>query len=149
MALFSQFLSFFLKLQPLKYPGFAFSWLELISNRYFMPVILNCNKMEINLEFHYLISALMKFFKEITNEQSICKQSYKDLYKGTLRVLLVLLHDFPEFLCEFSFSFCDYIPEKFTQVRNIVLAALPKNLKPPNPYSVNQMDKIDDFKVLP
>jgi len=57
---------------------------------------------------------MVRFFKEITNEQAINKQSYKDLYKGTLRILLVLLHDFPEFLCEFSFSFCDYIPEKFT-----------------------------------
>ena len=26
------------------------------------------------------------------------------LYKGTLRVLLVLLHDFPEFLCEHHFQ---------------------------------------------
>ncbi|XP_058103450.1 general negative regulator of transcription subunit 1-like [Magnolia sinica] len=32
------------------------------------------------------------------------------LYKGTLRVLLVLLHDFPEFLCDYHFSFCDVIP---------------------------------------
>ena len=32
------------------------------------------------------------------------------LYKGALRVLLVLLHDFPEFLCDFHFSFCDAIP---------------------------------------
>ncbi|KAI3902831.1 hypothetical protein MKW92_048223 [Papaver armeniacum] len=27
------------------------------------------------------------------------------LYKGTLRVLLVLLHHFPEFLCNYHFSF--------------------------------------------
>ncbi|KAL8551751.1 hypothetical protein ACS0TY_000717 [Phlomoides rotata] len=30
------------------------------------------------------------------------------LYKGTLRVLLVLLHDFPEFLCDYHFSFSVY-----------------------------------------
>jgi CCR4-NOT transcription complex subunit 1 len=28
------------KLQPLNYPGFSFAWLELVSNRYFMPIIL-------------------------------------------------------------------------------------------------------------
>ncbi|KAL8489890.1 hypothetical protein ACS0TY_025686 [Phlomoides rotata] len=31
------------------------------------------------------------------------------LYKGTLRVLLVLLHDFPEFLCDYHFSFSGFI----------------------------------------
>jgi CCR4-NOT transcription complex subunit 1 len=39
------------------------------------------------------------------------------LYKGTLRVLLVLLHDFPEFLCEFHFHLCDVIPPSCIQVR--------------------------------
>ena len=28
------------KLQPLEYPGFSFAWLELVSNKYFMPTIL-------------------------------------------------------------------------------------------------------------
>ena len=37
---FSVFMKLFLKLQPLKYPGFAFAWLELISNRHFMPTVL-------------------------------------------------------------------------------------------------------------
>lgn len=38
------------------------------------------------------------------------------LYKGTLRVLLLLLHDFPEFLCEFHFHLCDVIPPSCIQV---------------------------------
>ena len=39
--LFSVFIKFFNKLQPLNCPGFAFAWLELISNRYFMPTVLS------------------------------------------------------------------------------------------------------------
>jgi CCR4-NOT transcription complex subunit 1 len=38
------------------------------------------------------------------------------LYKGTLRVLLVLLHDFPEFLCDYHYGFCDVIPPNCIQV---------------------------------
>ena len=38
--LFSVFLDLFGRLSPLKFPGFSFSWLELISNNIFMPVIL-------------------------------------------------------------------------------------------------------------
>ncbi|KAL7265720.1 hypothetical protein ACSBR1_003496 [Camellia fascicularis] len=45
------------------------------------------------------------------------------LYKGTLRVLLVLLHDFPEFLCDYHFSFCDVIPSSCIQMRNVILSA--------------------------
>lgn len=42
-------------------------------------------------------------------------------YKGTLRVLLVLLHDFPEFLCDYHYSFCDVIPPNCIQVRPSVM----------------------------
>ena len=40
----------------------------------------------------------------------------KSFYKGTLRVLLVLLHDLPDFLLEFAHALCEEIPEKFIQV---------------------------------
>ena len=41
------------------------------------------------------------------------------LYRGCLRVLLVLLHDFPEFLCDYHYNFCDVIPPNCIQVRGI------------------------------
>ena len=37
--------------------------------------------------------------------------------QGTLRVLLVLLHDFPEFLCQYHFPLCDCIPPPCIQAR--------------------------------
>jgi CCR4-Not complex component, Not1 len=37
--------------------------------------------------------------------------------QGTLRVLLVLLHDFPELLCEYHFALCDCVPPSCIQVR--------------------------------
>jgi len=39
------------------------------------------------------------------------------LYKGALRTLLVLLHDFPEFLGEHHGSLCDAIPATAIQAR--------------------------------
>jgi CCR4-NOT transcription complex subunit 1 len=38
--LFLVFCKIFHRIQPLKYPGFAFCWLELISNNIFMPTLL-------------------------------------------------------------------------------------------------------------
>jgi len=69
-----------------------------------------------------------------------------------LRVLLILLNDFPDFLSEFSFVFCDEVPERFTQVRNIILSAFPKNTRPPDPYTINfenYESNMEDFKELP
>lgn len=59
------------------------------------------------------------------------------LYKGTLRVLLVLLHDFPEFLCDYHFTFCDVIPPSCIQMRNIILSAFPHNMRLPDPSTPN------------
>jgi CCR4-NOT transcription complex subunit 1 len=59
------------------------------------------------------------------------------LYKGTLRVLLVLLHDFPEFLCDHHFSFCDVIPPSCIQMRNLILSAFPRNMRLPDPFTPN------------
>lgn len=59
------------------------------------------------------------------------------LYKGTLRVLLVLLHDFPEFLCDHHFSFCNVIPASCIQMRNLILSAFPRNMRLPDPFTPN------------
>lgn len=57
--------------------------------------------------------------------------------QGSLRVLLVLLHDFPEFLCDYHFSFCDVIPPNCIQMRNLILSAFPRNMRLPDPFTPN------------
>ena len=52
-------------------------------------------------------------------------------------MLLVLLHDFPEFLCEYHFSFCDVIPPNCIQMRNLILSAFPRNMRLPDPFTPN------------
>jgi CCR4-NOT transcription complex subunit 1 len=59
------------------------------------------------------------------------------LYKGSLRILLVLLHDFPEFLCEYHFALCDAIPASCIQLRNLILSAFPRNMRLPDPFTPN------------
>lgn len=61
----------------------------------------------------------------------------KKMYEGTLRVILVLLHDFPAFLSGYYMSFCNVIPETCVQLRNIVLSATPKGMSPPDPFTPN------------
>ncbi|KAH8516641.1 hypothetical protein H0E87_004840 [Populus deltoides] len=72
------------------------------------------------------------------------------LYKGTLRVLLVLLHDFPEFLCDYHFTFCDVIPPSCIQMRNIILSAFPLNMRLPDPSTPNlKIDLLPEIREPP
>lgn len=72
------------------------------------------------------------------------------LYKGTLRVLLVLLHDFPEFLCDYHFTFCDVIPPSCIQMRNIILSAFPRSMRLPDPSTPNlKIDLLQEITQSP
>jgi len=58
----------------------------------------------------------------------------RELYRGALRLLLVLIHDFSDFLSEHYFTLCDIIPPRCIQMRNIILCAFPPNIMLPDPY---------------
>ncbi|MEQ2171039.1 hypothetical protein GOODEAATRI_006568, partial [Goodea atripinnis] len=70
--------------------------------------------------------------------------------KGTLRVLLVLLHDFPEFLCDYHYGFCDVIPPNCIQLRNLILSAFPRNMRLPDPFTPNlKVDMLSEINIAP
>ena len=48
------------------------------------------------------------------------------IYEGVLRILLLLYSDYPDFLTTYYQAFCDVIPTNCIQIRNIILAAVPK-----------------------
>ncbi len=60
-----------------------------------------------------------KFLSPFLRNAELAKPVHR-LYRGSLRVLLVLLHDFPEFLCDYHYGFCDVIPPNCIQVCNFL-----------------------------
>jgi CCR4-NOT transcription complex subunit 1 len=56
------------------------------------------------------------------------------LTKGLLRTLLVLLHDFPEYLSENHFTLSNLIPPGCVQLKNLVLSAFPRQKRLPDPF---------------
>ena len=74
-------------------PGWTFSWLELVSHRMFMPKILS--KQRGWASFQRLIVDLFKVMAPFLRKPELNDQ-LRHLYRGTLHVMLVLLHDFPE-----------------------------------------------------
>ena len=99
--------------------------------------------------FRDMLMALLQFvdpfWRSPQSPPSVCL-----LFQGTLRILLVLLHDFPSFLCEYHFSFCENIPISSFQMRNLVLSAFPKNTQLPDPFQPNlNVQSIDEMDREP
>ncbi|KZT44176.1 Not1-domain-containing protein [Sistotremastrum suecicum HHB10207 ss-3] len=139
----------FSSLQPIYFPGFAFSWMCLISHRLFMPKLLSSESREGWSAFHTLLVSLFKFLGFFLNALDL-KDAARDLYRGAVRILLVLLHDFPEFLAEYYFSICEAIPPKCIQLRNVVLSAFPMHVVLPDPYLRNlQLESLSDIGPIP
>ena len=115
-----------------------------------MPLILanTQNKNEYWLNFCILILDLFRFFKETIDTEYYKTDYMKSYFKATLRILLIILHDFPEFLIEMSFTLCENLPDKFHQVRNLILSAFPKNMQPPDPFRVVHTNQVNLMVLL-
>ncbi|RUP49651.1 CCR4-Not complex component, Not1-domain-containing protein [Jimgerdemannia flammicorona] len=165
-------------LQPLYFPGFTFAWLQLISHRLFMPKLLLADHQKViscdNFLFLWalvvpltdpliyiydipqgwpvfqrLLICLFTFLVPFLRNVEL-RETTRMLYRGTLRVLLVLLHDFPEFLCDYHFSFCDVIPASCIQLRNLILSAFPRNMRLPDPFTPNlKVDLLPEINQSP
>ncbi|XVE76912.1 hypothetical protein DITRI_Ditri13aG0018400 [Diplodiscus trichospermus] len=143
------FANAFHALQPLKVPSFSFAWLELVSHRSFMPRLLIGNAQKGWPYIQRLLVDLLQFLEPFLRNAEL-GGPVQFLYKGTLRVLLVLLHDFPEFLCDYHFTFCDVIPPSCIQMRNIILSAFPRNMRLPDPSTPNlKIDLLPEIREPP
>lgn len=91
----------------------------------------------------------MKFLSPFLKDADL-QNATKDLYRGALRLLLVLLHDFPDFLSEYYFSLCDVIPHRCIQLRNIILSAFPPAIILPDPNLRDQkFESISEMGPIP
>lgn len=79
---------------------------------------------------------MFKFLSPFIRTASLQSTS-RSLFRGAQRFLLVLLHDFPEFLSEYYFTICDAIPPRCIQLRNVILSAFPPKITLPDPHVVD------------
>lgn len=160
-------------LKPSKVPSFAYAWLDFISHRTFMDKCLNgptsgpaTGSPKGWSLYAQLLIELIKFLApflrsvelsgpvdllyKVNHNCQINDVLMPTLKQGTLKVLLVLLHDFPEFLCEFCYEICDSIPCNAIQMRNLVLSAFPRNMRLPDPFTPNlKIDSLPEITLTP
>ncbi len=109
----------------MKLPKFCFAWFEAISSTGFLGLFLASSQSgEVLLE---ALRALFSFMKPVSEAYAFAEPSYV-LYKGTLKLMAVILHDCPAFLVQNHIQLCLAIPKEFVQLRNIILAAVPDSL---------------------
>jgi CCR4-NOT transcription complex subunit 1 len=146
----------FLILQPQNFPVFSFSWLALISHRIFIPAMLENTAENTDSKgkrwdvYAQLMEVLLTFTGRIIKPtgETIMAQNF---YRGVLRVLLVIHHDYPEFLAENHFRFCNSIPMHCTQLRNLIVSAYPSNiLEMPDPFTTGlKVERQEEYRQAP
>ncbi|KAF2791533.1 Not1-domain-containing protein [Melanomma pulvis-pyrius CBS 109.77] len=141
----------FLILEPQNFPRFTFSWLTLISHRIFIPAMLEDNQKDQRWDVYAkLMGILLTYTGQLIKPtgETIMAQNF---YRGVLRVLLVIHHDYPEFLAENHFRFCNSIPMHCTQLRNLIVSAYPSNiLEMPDPFTTGlKVDRGEDSQQEP
>mmetsp|Transcript_36486 Transcript_36486/g.88051 ORF Transcript_36486/g.88051 Transcript_36486/m.88051 type:complete len:2380 (-) Transcript_36486:135-7274(-) len=149
LGILSVFAATFHVSQPLVVPGFAFAWFDLVSHRHFLPNLLLAEGQKgWDMAHQLLIDYLL--FLEPHMKTGEMTPAAKKLYEGTLRVFVVILHDFPSFLAGYHLSLCNVIPDKCVQLRNLVLAATPKGMNPPDPFTPNlKIDLLPEITQSP
>lgn len=154
-----------LMLQPRYLPGFTYSWLMLISHRMFMPALLKLPDDEVSKRsiettlsdvnqgwepYANLVEAMFSYISDMLRPPMAVSPA-KDLYRGALRILLVLHHDFPEFLTENHYRLCNAVPSHCTQLRNLVLSAFPSSFaEVPDPFTAGlKVDRLEEIRRAP
>lgn len=51
---------------------------------------------------------------------------YQSFYYAVLKLIIVIVHDFPDFLSEFSLQLALVTGPKFIQLNNMIISAYPK-----------------------
>ncbi|EIW72732.1 hypothetical protein TREMEDRAFT_72862 [Tremella mesenterica DSM 1558] len=121
--------------QPVYAPRFAFGWFSIVTHRLFMPKMLQGPRDDGWSEYHRCLMWMLRFLSPMLKTGDMTASS-RFLIRATLRLMLVLLHDFPDFLSEFYHTLSTAIPTTSVQMRNVVLSAFPSSEAPlPSHYA--------------
>ncbi|GAA6057943.1 hypothetical protein JCM3770_004447 [Rhodotorula araucariae] len=139
-------------LQPAWFPGFTFSWVTLISSRFFMPKLLMMDEpREGYAAFLRQLVSLMRFLAPHLKRGQL-SEAIRLLYVGTERVLLVLLHSFPDFLAQAAPALVDTLPPQAVHLKNLINSAFPiqTTVVLPDPLEPGlQLEKLPEAQQSP
>ncbi|KAF5018473.1 hypothetical protein F66182_9546 [Fusarium sp. NRRL 66182] len=130
---------------PVYIPGFTYGWLSLVQHRAFMPAIL---QLPDGAGWGPFVDLVCQLLDTLGDQLKVFEVSNiaKDIYRATFKLLVILQHDFPEFVAANHVRLCASIPPHCTQLINAVLAANPQNSR----FSeLGAKDRADESRVHP
>ena len=141
------FATIFQQLQPKYFPGFIFGWLSLVSHRDFLPVLMRIPEDAGWKAYAPIMGELMSYLGELL-KSPITTDISDVIYHGTLKLLLVLQHDYPEFLAAHHAQLLSNIPSHCTYLYNMILTANPaKFSKLPDPFQPGlKVDRLPEIR---
>ncbi|KAL5315548.1 hypothetical protein ACEPPN_016416 [Leptodophora sp. 'Broadleaf-Isolate-01'] len=145
------FARIFLKIPPTHFPGFMTSWMSLISHRKFMPVVLGFPKQAGWGLFADIMEKLLFYLGELLKPVVHLDSTTSQLYRAVVKLVIILHHDFPEFLSANHSKLCVHVPSYSTQLNNLILSATPpQNSELPNPMQPGlKIDRVGEIRQSP
>ncbi|CAK7216435.1 CCR4-NOT core subunit cdc39 [Sporothrix bragantina] len=137
-------------LGPAMFPFFVYAWAELIKHRIFMPSLLRAAGDDGWAAFTKILKQLLTF----TGEQLKISESTtmaRELLRASLKLLLVIYHDFPDYLAANHVELVQCLPPYLVQPISIVLFATPTSMpKPPDPSLPGlRLDQMEEASIVP
>lgn len=120
-------------------PGFIYGWESLLLHRAFLPDIM---KMEDGAgwpAYTALVKQLLEFVGEALKPVELSDTASK-LYEATAKLLIVLEHDFPQYVAAQSATLLASIPPHCSQLINTVLLASSRKMPDPITADLNAAD---------
>ncbi|KAI8303201.1 CCR4-NOT transcription complex subunit [Colletotrichum sp. SAR11_240] len=146
--IFLKFGSRLADLGPRYLPGFVFGWLSLLQHRVFLPGIMKDRNGWI------VFTRLLQLLLEHVGEQVKAVEPSnvaREIYRATLKLLVILQHDYAEYLAAHSHQLAATVPPHCKQLLNAILTANPAaHLKMPDPlFPGLQVDRMDEVRESP
>ena len=136
-------------LEPSKFPTFAFSSLTLISHRTLMPALVRDSGEAGRDMYCQMINSHIAYVGTMMNSTETGVAT-KDYYRGLVRLLLVLHHDFPNFVADYAYQMLKVVPPVCSQMRELIVTASPSTLDCPEPFMDGlTIERLPDAKFPP
>jgi CCR4-NOT transcription complex subunit 1 len=149
-AMILKFALRFRDIGPKHLPAFIYGWLSLLQHRAFLPPLLRANDRCGWASFTTLLKHLLGYLGEQLKSVEVSNVG-KDIYRATLKLLIILQHDYPDYVAAHHNQLCASIPPHCTQLTGVVLAANPGPFsKMPDPLHPGlKIERIDEIRESP
>ncbi|KAI0021775.1 CCR4-Not complex component, Not1-domain-containing protein [Xylariomycetidae sp. FL0641] len=115
-----------LVLNPEKFPGFSFAWLNLLNHRRFAPEMLTLEGNSGWEVYTKLLQTLLRYISEHMKAIDVA-DVIKDYYRATVKLLTILSHDCPDYMSAYAMALCSSLAPHCKQLRNIILHSTPRS----------------------